>query len=223
MSINKAPLARLQDWAMTKFDAVKALYEKRASGPVGFVLRLSGWIGQTYNAKVWQRFAKNADGKYTQKRFISTVLGTFLALWLLPSAVLTGWQIGLSQLTWQNETLYLTSAEEVDPENEIHSIRGCRAIPCSEADSVYFRVRSTWLHSAYSYWNRGHAFYPEEVAGVIAPGVNKCEVVSYGIRVKALMRGWGIYPDMLDAVCVPYSEQAQPVLAPAIPDEPVKG
>lgn len=214
MSVNKAPLARVQEWVRKKAGGLAELYETRASGPVGFVMRIFSWIGRTYNQKVWQRFAKNSGGSYTQKRVIGTIFGTFFALWLLPSAILTGWQIGLSQMTWQNETLYLTSAEEVDPENEIHSIRGCRAIPCSEADAVYFRVRSTWLHTVYSYYNRGHAFYPEEVAGVIAPGVNRCEVTSYGIRVKALMRGWGIYPDMLDAVCVPYSEaqasKAQP-------------
>lgn len=49
----------------------------------------------------------------------------------------------------------------------------------------------------------------------IAPGINRCEVLSYGISVKALMRGWGIYPLMLDAVCEPYNDRGQAISLPS--------
>ena len=151
------------------------------------------------------------------KRAGWTIFGTLFALWLVPSILLTGWQAGLMAVTMKHEEVFLTSAEEIDPEGEVHAIRGCRSIPCSEADATYFRVRSTWMHDGYALLKRGHMFYPEEVAGVVAPGVNRCQVTSYGIRMRALMRGWGIYPDMLNAVCTPWVEQGATVPAQADP------
>lgn len=215
---HEAPLVRMKRWINSKLAAGEAFWNERMSGPFAFIFGLIARMFRLYKAKIWNRFARGKDGEYTKTRISGTILGTLVGLWMIPQVLLGVWQVALFQFTWRDEVLYLTSAEEIDPENEVHAVRGCRQIPCSEADAVYFRVRSTLLHNGWSLYSRGGMFYPEEVAGIIAPGVNSCEVQSYGIRVKALMRGWGVYPDMLNAVCVPYSETgAAPLGVPATP------
>ena len=194
-----------------------ALYNRRARGPVRFFLGVVLGIINRYRRWVWNRFARNAQGRVTWKRASATLLATVIFLWMVPGMMLMGWQSMLMATTWRDEVVYLTSTEEVDPLGEIHSVRGCRAIPCRESDAIYFRVGSSWAHNIYSRVNRGHFFYPEEVAGVVAPGVNRCEVTSYGIRIKALMRGWGIYPNMLDAICTPYQEPKPQPESPVSP------
>lgn len=200
-------LVRITTGVESRRDRLVDFYNRRARGPLRLVLGLGLGIAKRYQRWIWNRFARNKAGRYTGKRIAATLLMTAFLLWLIPSMLLTVWQAGLMATTWKDEVVFLTSAEEVDPLSEVHSIRGCRAIPCRESDAIYYRVRSSWMHDGYALLKRGHMFYPEEVAGVVAPGVNRCEVTSYGIRIKALMRGWGIYPEMLDAVCTPYQTE----------------
>lgn len=206
MELREPALARFMTWLVAQHDRLRGVYERRARGPLRMILGFVLGITSRYRLWVWDRWARNGDGQVTRKRAGWTIFATLVFLWFLPAMLLTGWQAGLMATTMRNEEVFLTMAEEVDPENEVHSIRGCRAIPCTESDAVYFRVRASWMHEGYSLIKQGHMFYPEEVAGVVAPGVNRCQVTSYGIRVKAMMRGWGIYPDMLNAVCTPWVE-----------------
>lgn len=211
----QAPLVRLVTWANARLAVTLDFLDRNFSGVWRVVSAPFRWIWRVYSRQIWNRFARNRDGRVTPKRAGWTVLGTVIFLAIMPTVLHLGWQVALFQTTWKDEVIYLTSAEEIDPENEIHSIRGCRQLPCAESDSVYFRVRSSVLHDAHAMWTKGHRFYPEEVAGVVAPGVNRCEVRSYGIRVKALMRGWGIYPDMVDAICVPYTDEGKAISLPS--------
>lgn len=209
MEIKKNVIERAVHFVETKWLAVSDWYHRHAHGPLSWIVRTIAAIGRWYRDSIWMRFAENKDGKRTAKRMAGTIAATLLVLWMLPSIFLATWQASLMLFTFERETVYLTAAEEVDPSGDIHAIRGCRAIPCNESDSIYFRVRPTWMHDIYSLWTRGSVFYPDYVASVVAPGVNKCEVSSYGIRIRALMRGWDIFPEMLDASCTPYETDRQ--------------
>lgn len=204
MSRQEPLLVRVTTGMEQRRDRLVAFYNRRARGPVRFFLGAALGIANRYKRWIWNRWARNAEGRYTWKRVGATVMATLFLLWIIPSMILTVWQAGLMATTWKDEVVFLTNSEEVDPIGEVHSIRGCRNIPCTESDAIYYRVRASWMHDLYALKKRQHFFYPEEVAGVVAPGVNRCEVSSYGIRVRALMRGWGIYPDMLNAICTPY-------------------
>lgn len=211
--VHKEPiLVRIATGVQTRRDRLVAFYHRRAHGPLRFVLGIILGITGWYKRRIWNKYARNPQGRHTGKRVTATLAGTVFVLWMIPSMLLAVWQAGLMATTWKDESVYLTTTQELDPDGEIHSIRGCRALPCHESDAIYYRVRSSWMHDGYALIKRGHMFYPEEVAGVVAPGVNRCTVSSYGIRVKALMRGWGIYPDMLDAVCTPYQSETGPAL-----------
>lgn len=41
----------------------------------------------------------------------------------------------------------------------------------------------------------------------MTPSCPECVTTSYGIRIKALMRGWDIYPSLLSASCHPVEVQ----------------
>jgi hypothetical protein len=153
---------------------------------------------------IWSKLVYDDAGKFRRYRAGLTIVGTIGMLYIIPFMLFLAWQTTLYMTTRNQETIFLTLSQEIDPENDIHSIKGCEAIPCSEDNSVYYRVRPTTFHQFYAFGTRGSMFYPDLVASVVAPGYNKCEVHSYGIRVKTLMRKFDIYPDMLDAVCTPY-------------------
>lgn len=208
MDIRKNWLERAVQFTQNKAQATTDFYHDHAHGPLRRIVRIVRGIALWYRYSIWDRFTKNDDEKRTPKRVAATVFATLLALYLVPTALHATWQAGLMAATWRDEVVYLTAAEEVDPDGDVHSIRGCREIPCKESDSIYFRVRPTWMHDIYALITRGSVFYPDYVASVVAPGVNRCEVTSYGIRIRALMRGWDVFPDMLDAVCTPFDANA---------------
>lgn len=204
--------ARAFAWTMAQKEALVSFYDRRARRPINFILRVALGIVKSYKNRIWDRFAKR-DGSISPKRAGWTIFATLFAIWMIPSVMLFSWQVALMATTIQHDVVHLTDSKEIDPLDEIHSIKGCRAIPCRESDAVYYRAQSTLLHDLYSLIKFGHRYFPEDVAGVVAPGVNRCEVISYGIRVKALMRGWGVYPHLLNAVCTPWTETSQPATA----------
>ena len=171
--------------------------------PGRWVARLALW----YKTRVWDRFARDAQGKTTAKRAGFTLLGTLVALWLLPGFIGSAVQGALMATTWQGEeTVYLIDSQEIDPDGDVHAIRGCRSLPCTESNSLYFRVRPDLAHTLYSLLAQGDFFYPDLTASVVTPGLNRCTVTSYGVRMRVL-RGWGYYPDLLNATCTPLSEE----------------
>lgn len=207
MTYQKNTLERIVARIESTIAATAGILSLLNKGPLGWVLRKLGQFGRWYRSRIWNRYARNAEGQMTKKRVTATVLATLLALWITPSILHAAWQGTLMATTWEDEVLYLTNAEEVG--EDIHSVRGCRKIPCSESDAIYFRVRTSLMHNVYALVDHGSVFYPDYTASVVAPGVNRCDVTSYGFRVKALMRGWDVYPDMLDATCVPYETGTQ--------------
>jgi hypothetical protein len=51
--------------------------------------------------------------------------------------------------------------------------------------------------------NHKNIFYPDYVAAAVPPGVHRCVILSYGIRIKLLMRQYDVWPDLLEASCKP--------------------
>ncbi len=111
--------------------------------------------------------------------------------------------VGMVLMPKKDEKLYLNHSEEISPENNIYTVRGCRvAVGCGENDAVYFRVMPRLSHNIWSFFNNGGkpVFIPDHVIAPIAPGVNDCKVTSYGIRLRAAK--WAqVYPHMLSATC----------------------
>ena len=46
-------------------------------------------------------------------------------------------------------------------------------------------------------------FFPDYVAASVPLSISQCTITSYGLRLKLIMRGVDIYPDLLKTECTP--------------------
>ena len=173
--------------------------------------------------KLWQRFAFYTDPQSGERIFSRKRSSAVMAVTLLFVLALTPTGIGsalrfvsvepvldsvLMLTSMKTETFYLNNSQEVDPEGNIHSVRGCRIEGlCGEKDAAYFRVLPRLSHDVWKLIRYGNPIYvPDHVVAPIAPGVNKCAVTYYGYRMTSswlsrLLRSLELYPTMLEASC----------------------
>lgn len=153
----------------------------------------------------WNRFAVDkATGKFIKVRGGVTLLLTLAFLWFA-ALPLVGcvFDAGMYLATGRRETVYLTNSQEIDPDNNVHSAQGCYALPCDDSNSIYYRIRASLFNEVWSISHGYGIFYPDYVAAAIPSAVSKCDVTSYGIRLKFFMRSTDIYPDLIESVCTP--------------------
>lgn len=145
-----------------------------------------------------QRFHKGRAGLM----ILATWFTIFLALpFIADVGIKDG---GLYLLTAKRETIYLNSSQETDRHANTFSARGCETTPtCNEQDTLNFVMRPEWFNHIWSLAVHGTLYYPDYVAAAIPQAVSKCEILSYGIRQKFLMKNWELFPDILEVKCVP--------------------
>lgn len=163
--------------------------------------------------KLWLRFAftKNESGKrkFSKAKGILTVGLTIVFLYISFVAVFFVKDLSIYMLTAQrDEVVYLSNAQEIDPDNNIHSVQGCivevqedGGFSCSTENSLYFRIDPTLFSQLWYITNRGDFFYPDYIAATIAPGWQECTITSYGFRAKLFIRRLEIYPELLSVDC----------------------
>lgn len=158
--------------------------------------------------KLWSLVVYRHDA-FGNLRLVKTRAGVFLAGSLVGLFCLYGvlgffYDAGMYALTGHhNEIMYLTSSQEIDATGNVHAVKGCDMLPCSDTDSVYFRITPSAFNHVWSLTHSGILFFPDYVSAAVPPGLNRCVISSYGIRVKLLMRGMDIYPELLKAACTP--------------------
>jgi hypothetical protein len=172
-----------------------------ASYPVTWLWRLFRFL--------WDRFVY-VDDQFGNEHFSKSRAGIFLSgsgvfVWFILLPIL-GFLFDAAvyfSSARHDEVVYLTNSQEILPEENIHSVQGCYALPCSEENSAYFRIRWTLFNQAWSL-TQGHGmFLPDYVAASVPLSISTCKVTSYGIRLKFLVRGLDLYPDLLRSECTP--------------------
>lgn len=158
------------------------------------------WVMARY-MRLWDRVVYTREGYFSRTRAGVLLASTVAFVWVLPSVLLFVAQLGLFAATYKNERIILTKSQEIYADENIHSVTGCESSECNADNAVYFRVRPTGFNQLWSLVARGSLFYPDYVVGSITNAGQECTVISYGIRIKALMRNWDIYPDLLLAQC----------------------
>lgn len=156
------------------------------------------WAYHKYKA-FWNK-ATYRDGKFVYSRGAFTVVGTVAFLYAIPMMLVLMYQTTMYAATYHNERVYLFHAQELYPDDNIWSVRGCEMEDCAN-ESLYFRVSPTVFNQIWSVLHKGKAFLSDDIASGVPPGKTECQVISYGIRVKLLMRRFDIYPDALAIVC----------------------
>jgi hypothetical protein len=158
--------------------------------------------------KVWSLVVYHRDefgnlrlGKARAGLFLAGSLVSLFFLYSIVGFVYDSAMYGLTSRT--NELMYLTSSQEIDATGNVHAVKGCDKLPCSDADSVYFRITPSAFNHVWSLIHNHMVFFPDYVSAAVPPGLNRCTITSYGIRIKLLMRGMDIYPELLKASCTP--------------------
>jgi hypothetical protein len=183
------------------------IYQKFLRPITSRLWRLAGWLFTWYR-RIWRRWTYYTN-EYGVQRFSKIrgglmIIATVVALHYVPHTLFFMWQAGLYTVTSNvNETVYLTNSQEIDPVENVHSVQGCHSLPCTDDNSVYFRIRATYFHEVWSLLNGHGFFFPDYVAAAVPIGASKCVITAYGIRVKLFMRAGNIYPDLLAISCQP--------------------
>lgn len=179
--------------------------------PLWKIIRWPFWRLLNGYRRVWSLIVYRRD-EFDNLRFSKVRAGTFLTatfvfLWfmLMPTLVFVGEVISYAVTADVDEVVFLHNSQEINPDENMHSVQGATKLPLDEDDSFYFRVESTLFNHLWSITHRGNLFYADYVAAAIPPGVNRCVITSYGFRLKTLMRNWEIYPHLLSASCQPVS------------------
>lgn len=162
---------------------------------------------------IWDRFVyktdKDGNKKFSKVNGAAIIASTAMVLVLAYHSLFVLFDATVYAFTRHaDEFVYLSNAEEISPDSNIFSVRGCVApaigesFSCGAEDSLYFRISPSNFNHVWSFFNTDTwLFYPEEVAAPIAPGWQQCTVTSYGVRLKFLMRNWDIYPELVSARC----------------------
>ncbi len=113
---------------------------------------------------------------------------------MLGNAMLHGGEI-------RTEKLFLNGRTEIDPENNVWSSGGCDEKPdCKPEDAVYFRIKPSLAHMAWSLATKATPFLADDVANAIPQVPSACVVKSYGSRWRA-SKYIESYPVMIDVQC----------------------
>ncbi len=133
------------------------------------------------------------------------------AWFILVPALVFLFDVGLYLATVRkDEVVYLTNSQEIIPEENVHSVQGCHSLPCTDENSVYFRIRGTLFNEAWSLVHGHGIFYPDYIAAAVPLSISKCTITTYGLRIKLVMRGMDIYPDVLQTECAPLQTEGLP-------------
>lgn len=176
---------------------------------LGWLVRAIWWVFATPFKFFWRVIA-NKNGEFGVVRGVTAIVVYTVFMIAFWYAMFVAASAGMYLATAQrNEVVYLSNAQEISEDGNNFSVQGCEVVDatadftCDESNSIYYRIESSGFAHLWSLFVKGQVFYPEYVAAPIAPGWQQCTTTSYGVRIKALMRGWDIYPTLLSANCHP--------------------
>lgn len=187
-------------WIWSKIDPIRAFLW-------GIVWKVIDWYRGLWNKHT------HVNGEFQIQRggimlAITAALGYFAyvlvlpVVLLLPVSAMYYWPADWwPNVGYKREQVYLIQSEEIYPDDNIWAIRGCDALPCDRDTSIYYRVAPTLFNHIWSVANKGSIMLPDDIGSGVPTGITECWVSSYGIRVKALMRTWDLYPEALDISC----------------------
>lgn len=153
--------------------------------------------------KLWNKVVHRKDGDFSYSRAGVLLAATLAFIYMLPTFLLLTWQTTFYFVTGGVDTVYLTQSQEIYPDDDIHSVKGCTSLPCSDQVAVYYRVAPTLFNQMWSLVVQQDIFMPDNVAAAVPPGLSECKVHAYGLRLKFLMKKMDIYPDAIEILCEP--------------------
>lgn len=166
------------------------------------IMTLAKYIGSKlmpiirWYKRLWVKITYNKYDEFVYKRGIMMLIGTALTPFVLYFILLLGYYFS----THKTETVYLNHSEEIYPDDNIWGVRGCHSQFCDSESSLYFRIKPSLFHHAWNLINHGNIFLPDTLGSSVPTGLTKCEVETYGVRMRMTMY-FNIYPNILYINC----------------------
>ena len=153
--------------------------------------------------RLWTRITFPND-KFSPKRALLFILGSLGALFflylLIPGLINITFNSFIYALTSKTETVYLYLSEEIYPDENIWSVKGCRETSCDLKSSIYYRIKPSAFNHLISVFTQGSLFLPDALGSSVPTGTTLCDVKAYGFRYKSLAR-WDVYPNIISIKC----------------------
>lgn len=154
----------------------------------------------TWYKKLWVRLTHNKYEEFVYKRGLAMAAATLIFIILIPTMGMLIFQGAYYLLTYKKDSIYLIQSEEIYPDDNIWAVRGCYTKVCDSNTSLYFRIRPSLFHHLWSVSHHGSIFLPDVIGSSVPTGLTKCEIISYGLRLKIMMY-LDIYPSILEINC----------------------
>jgi len=176
-------------------------------------LAIKTWRGyrRLWDAVVYKRDAYGVDVFHKLRAGILLAATAVFVYFVVFSAATLAWDSALYLVTGRSdEIIYTRTVQEIDEDK--HIVRACEERTCEEEEVLYFRIEDSLFNELWSLWNRGGFFWPDIVAGTIAPTETMvCRTTTYGFRFKMFIHRMQIYPKLLRASeCEPLNTARQP-------------
>ena len=153
--------------------------------------------------RLWVKYTHNKYDEFVYKRGVAMVMVTLVCLVLVPTAISVVLDTGYYFATHKKEHIYLIQSEEIFPEDNIWAVRGCYTQNCDSQSSLYYRIKPSVFNHLWNIGHNGNIFLPDTIGSSVPTGLTRCEVDSYGIRLRILMT-FNIYPSVLQIMCEDY-------------------
>lgn len=153
--------------------------------------------------KLWVKYTHNKYDEFVYKRGVAMLMTTFASIIIIPIIIGLAFQTTYYLITYKKENIYLIQSAEIYPDDNIWGVKGCYTQNCDSNSSLYFRIRPSLFHHLWNIGHNGSVFLPDIIGSSVPTGMTRCEVVSYGIRMRVLMM-FNIYPNILKITCEDY-------------------
>lgn len=166
---------------------------------ISYIGSIFGKILSWYK-RLWVKFTHNKYDEFVYKRGIVMLGLTALSIIIIPMILSFFIQTGYYFATSKTETIYLSASQEIDNNNNIWVVRGCKETICDSNEALYYRIKPSLFHHVWNLVDSGHFFLSDALGASIPLRPTQCEVTSYGFR-KRMTILFNIYPTILKVNC----------------------
>lgn len=158
------------------------------------------WLALRWYKSLWVKYTHNKYDEFIYKRGVAMLLGTVLTIIIVPTVLSFVVQATYYFSTYRTEQVYLSASNEIDNDNNVWVVRGCRETVCDSHEALYYRIKPSIFHHFWNLLDNRHIFLPDSLGASIPLRPTLCEVTSYGVRMRMTML-FNIYPVILKVNC----------------------
>jgi hypothetical protein len=146
------------------------VWDRVLGPPRRILLKVLGRFFNWYKA-TWNRYTYDKYGGFVYKRAGIMTTATLAVLIMIPTFISLSFNAALFFTTYRSERVYLFNSEEIYPDDNIWSIRGCEMVNCA-TESLYFRVAPSLFNQIWSVIYNRELFLADDIASGVPARLN---------------------------------------------------